>query len=329
MPLILSILLGFVPMFLFATFVYWLDRYEKEPRMLLGGAFFWGAVIAAGAAFLINTVLGLGVYYLTGSETAADVSTTSIIAPVIEETLKGMAVLLVFLLARKEFDSILDGIVYAAITALGFAATENSYYIYTLGYLEDGYAGLVQLAFIRIFLVGWQHPFYTAFIGIGLAIARLTRNGGLRLFFPLLGLGAAILTHALHNTMAQFLSGLVGLALTSLMDWTGWLLLLVFIIYMIWRENQLLHLQLEEELRLGIITSEQYQTACSFWKRTGGIFTANDQNQRHQSKRFYQACAELAHKKNQLSRMGDEEGNGQIITSLRGELQQLSIALTG
>lgn len=329
MPLILSILLGFVPMFLFATFVYWLDRYEKEPRMLLGGAFFWGAVIAAGAAFLINTVLGLGVYYLTGSETAADVSTTSIIAPVIEETLKGMAVLLVFLLARKEFDSILDGIVYAAITALGFAATENSYYIYTMGYLEDGYAGLVQLASIRIFLVGWQHPFYTAFIGIGLAMARLTRNGGLRLFFPLLGLGAAILTHALHNTMAQFLSGLVGLALTSLMDWTGWLLLLGFIIFMIWRENQLLHLQLEEELRLGIITSEQYQTACSFWKRTGGIFKANDQNRRHQSKRFYQACAELAHKKNQLSRMGDEEGNGQIITSLRGELQQLSIALTG
>ena len=49
------------------------------------------------------------------------------IAPIIEESLKGLAVLLVFLLFRKEFDSILDGIVYAAITALGFAATENSH----------------------------------------------------------------------------------------------------------------------------------------------------------------------------------------------------------
>jgi|AMWB02.1.fsa_nt_gi RsiW-degrading membrane proteinase PrsW (M82 family) len=329
MPLILSILLGFIPMFLFAAFVYWLDRYEKEPRLLLGGAFLWGAVIAAGAAFLINTILGLGVYYLTGSETAADVSTTSIIAPVIEETLKGLAVLLVFLLARKEFDSVLDGIVYAAITALGFAATENSYYIYTMGYLKDGYAGLAQLAFIRIFLVGWQHPFYTAFIGIGLAMARLTRNGGLRVLFPLLGLGAAILTHALHNTLAQFLSGLEGLALTSLMDWTGWLLLLGFVIFMIWRENQLLHVQLDEELRLGIITPEQYRAACSFWKRTGGFFAARDRDLRTQRKRFYQVCAELAHKKNQLTRMGDEGGNGQIITSLRGELQQLSIALTG
>ena len=37
-------------MFLFAAFVNWLDRYEKEPKILLGAAFGWGAVIAGGVA---------------------------------------------------------------------------------------------------------------------------------------------------------------------------------------------------------------------------------------------------------------------------------------
>ena len=43
---------GFVPMLLLAAFVNWLDRYEKEPILLLGGVFLWGAVVAAGSAFL-------------------------------------------------------------------------------------------------------------------------------------------------------------------------------------------------------------------------------------------------------------------------------------
>lgn len=329
MPVILSILLGFIPMFLFAAFVYWLDRYEKEPRILLGGAFLWGAIIAAGAAYVFNTGLGLGVFLLTGSEAAANVSTTSLIAPVVEEVFKGLAVLLIFLLARKEFDSILDGIVYAAVTALGFAATENSYYIYNMGYLEQGYPGLLGLAFIRIFLVGWQHPFYTSFIGIGLAAARLSRTPTYRVLLPLVGLLASITTHALHNSLAQFMSGIIGLVITTAVDWTGWLVLLGFVVYMIWRENQLLQVQLNEEMHLGIITPVQYKSASSFWQRASQPIRPADRTRRQLEKRFLQVCAELSHKKNQLTRMGDEQGNGKIITDLRGELQQLSIALTG
>src|SRR5512139_2515009 len=93
---------GFVPMFLFAGFVNWLDRYEKEPKLLLGAAFVWGVVIAGGGAFIINTIFGLSIYELTGSESAADFGTTSIVAPIVEEALKGLAVLVVFLMFRKE-----------------------------------------------------------------------------------------------------------------------------------------------------------------------------------------------------------------------------------
>ena len=116
---------GFVPMFLMAAFVNWLDRYEKEPKLLLGAAFMWGMVIAGGGAFILNTAFGIGLFMFTGSESLAEFGTTSISAPIVEEGLKGLAVLIVFLMFRKEFDSILDGIVYGAITAMGFAAIQK------------------------------------------------------------------------------------------------------------------------------------------------------------------------------------------------------------
>ncbi|NJN79372.1 MAG: PrsW family intramembrane metalloprotease [Anaerolineales bacterium] len=144
---------------MYALFVYWLDRYEKEPKALIGAAFFWGVVIAAGGAFILNTVFGIGLYMFTGSESVAEFGTASIIAPVIEEILKGLAVAVVFFLFRKEFDSVLDGIIYGSIVGLGFAATENTLYIYRNGYLEGGWEGLFVLVIIRVILVGWMHAF--------------------------------------------------------------------------------------------------------------------------------------------------------------------------
>ena len=70
MALLGAFFFGFVPMFLFAAFVNWLDRYEKEPKVLLGAAFFWGVVIAGGGAYVLNTAFGIGIYTLTGSEGA-------------------------------------------------------------------------------------------------------------------------------------------------------------------------------------------------------------------------------------------------------------------
>src|SRR5512142_548782 len=158
MALLVSLFFAFVPAFFMAAIIYWLDRYEKEPLVLLGAAFFWGAIVAAGGAFIINTVFGIGIYAFTGSGDVADQATASLVAPFVEEGLKGLAVLLVFVFFHKEFDSILDGIIYAAITALGFAATENVLYIFGHGYLDNGWSGLWQLVFIRDVIVAWQHP---------------------------------------------------------------------------------------------------------------------------------------------------------------------------
>ena len=91
MGLVVSGIIGITTSLLFSYVLYWLDRYEKEPILLLGGVFIWGAVVAAGSAFLINTVAGLGVFIFTNSNVATDLTTGSLIAPPVEEILKGRA----------------------------------------------------------------------------------------------------------------------------------------------------------------------------------------------------------------------------------------------
>ena len=248
MALLVAIFFGFVPMFIFAAFVNWLDRYEKEPKILLGAAFVWGMVIAAGGAFILNTAFGIGLYALTGSEGVAEFGTTSIVAPIIEEGLKGLAVVIVFFLFRKEFDSILDGIVYAAITAMGFAAVENVLYIYRNGFLESGWEGLWTLVFIRVFLVGWMHPFFTSFTGIGLAISRLNRNPLVKVLMVPAGYAVAVAAHAFHNTFGSVIGGISGFIAGTAVDYIGYAFMVAFIIWLIVRERNILKKQLREEV---------------------------------------------------------------------------------
>jgi len=323
MALLGAFFFGFVPMFLSAAFVNWLDRYEKEPKLLLGAAFLWGVIVAGGGAFILNTVFGIGIYVLTGSEGAAEFGTTSIIAPIIEEGLKGLAVLAVFFLFRHEFDSILDGIVYASITAMGFAAIENVLYIYRNGFLENGWEGFWTLVVIRVVLVSWMHPFFTAFTGIGLAIARMSSNMLVKIIAVPAGYTVAVLTHAFHNTFSSLIGGSGGFFLGLLADYLGYAIMLAFIIWMIVHERNLLKKNLRDEVTNGSISQRQYDTAISFFQ-TNAHLSALTSGSLGSTRRFYQVLGELAHKKEQLTKVGDERGNTRIIEHLRGELVQLA-----
>ncbi len=316
-----ALFFGFVPAFLFAAFLYWLDRYEKEPKILLGAVFFWGAFIAAGGAFLINTALGIGVYLFTGSEWATDLTTAILIAPFVEEILKGLAVLIVFLAFRHEFDSILDGMIYAGVTALGFTAAENAFYIYDRGFSEGGWEGFWFLVFVRVILVGWQHPFYTAFTGIGFAVARMSRSRPMKVLAPLLGLSVAMFTHAMHNALASILQGLGGLLLGTLLDWSGWFLMFLFALWMIRHEGLLLRRQLAEEVKAGLIAQTHLNIAASPFGSIFAALSALFRGRFRHTARFYQALGELAHKKEQVSRLGDEYHT--IVGQLRQEIATL------
>ncbi len=325
MIFLVAVLLSFVPAFLYAAIVYWLDRFEKEPLHLLGGAFLWGAFVATLGAIIATSILEVSIEAITGNAALADVTGTTILAPLVEESLKGLAVLLIVLFFPYEFDSVLDGMVYAAITALGFAATENVLYLYFMGYQEGGMGDMITLFVLRVILGGWGHAVYTAFIGIGLAVARLRRGWAIKLAAPFLGWCVAVFLHALHNGMATFLGGsfgLGGLLATLLVDWTGWAAAFGIVIWAIFRERRWMRDYLREEVALGIISPEQYLVASSIRAQIGLGLRGRTQRD------FYTTCAELVHKKHQLQTLGEERGNSERIAKLRNYLVQQS-ALVG
>jgi protease PrsW len=322
-----SALVSFGMALVFAYLLHWFDRFEREPFLLLCGVFLWGAVVAAGSAFLVNTVLGLGVFLVTGSESASNLASSILIAPVLEEILKGFAVLLVFFLFRNQFDSLMDGILYAGIAALGFAATENAYYIFTYGFLESGWRGFWSLAAIRSILVGWQHPFYTAFFGIGLAVSRLNRSFFVKLTAPMIGLFLAISAHATHNLLSDLLPTVGPLPLSSVIDWIGWLAMLGFIFIVMRLEKRDIEHYLADEVAQGTLTEAQYRTAVSARKtnreRVSAIFTG----QYRTVNRFYRTASRLAIKKKHLAKLGEERNNSEVIAALRTETRTLSADL--
>lgn len=323
MAVLAAIPMAFIPAFFFSWFLYWLDRYEKEPRWLLLLTFFWGGFIAIIGTLIVASIFEIGFSLVLQDAVLEDIAGGSITAPLVEEFMKGLAVLAVFLIFRKEFDSILDGIIYGGIAGLGFAATENVFYF--LGqYDAEGWGGMFMNFALRVGVFAWGHPFYTAFIGLGFAVARMNKNILVKLAAPIIGYFLAVFAHSFHNTAVTFAAGLGSIVLIILIEWASWLVFLGFIIWMIRHEQGLLKKHLREEVNNGLINEAQFRTAVSFFQfnarmaaLSGGVYKTTSH--------FYQYLGELAHKKEQLQKFGDERGNTAIIEKLRANIATLAV----
>jgi len=319
----LSVVLGIGPMVVFAMLLTWFDRYEKEPPLLVIGVFLWGLIVAAGSALIVNTIAGMTLIFAVGDQNLAMAGTATFIAPFVEETVKGLAVLAVFIYFYQHFDSILDGIIYGGLVGFGFAAAENINYIFS-GYNSpdmSGLGGLFAVAAVRILLIPFLHAFLTAFTGIGFAVARLNR-GWLRYIAPPLGYFIAIFLHGFHNLLSSL--GSLLCLLGSVLDWVGFIAMIIFMLVLVWREGKIMRDYLREELTFGTLTPAQWQTASSltsqFTKRWGALFGGNWQA----TGKFYDLCGELAFKKYQMARVGPERGLPATIARLRSQIAALS-----
>ena len=165
---LLAALFAALPLLVVVPTYLWLDRYEAEPTRMLVLAFAWGAVCAPAGALFLNTGIQIAMR-LAGTEDP-DVVTAVFGAPLVEEGLKGFGILLVVLLRRREFDGVVDGIVYAGLVGAGFAFSENILYL-GREFVEYGQQGLTELFILRCIMGPFAHPLFTAFTGIGLGLA--------------------------------------------------------------------------------------------------------------------------------------------------------------
>ncbi|RME39200.1 MAG: PrsW family intramembrane metalloprotease, partial [Thermoflexia bacterium] len=114
--------LAFVPMLFYALFLWWLDRYEKEPLRFILAAFLWGAVPAVIFSLIAQLVLDVSAF--SQSELETGLLEAGLIAPLTEEPFKALMLLFLVLRYRHEIDTPLDGILYGGLVGFGFASTE-------------------------------------------------------------------------------------------------------------------------------------------------------------------------------------------------------------
>jgi RsiW-degrading membrane proteinase PrsW (M82 family) len=221
-----SFLVGFalaiLPVPLLVALVLMLDRLEPEPWRALLFAFMWGAGIAVLGALLLNTA---GYELLTKPVFGerGELITASVGAPLVEESLKG-AVLFGFLwFRRNELDGLTDGIIYAAMVALGFAMMENIGY-----YMRAIHQHNLEAVFImRGVISPFGHPLFTSMTGLGVAYAGLNR-GAARVAAPVAGLCGAMLLHGAWNFSTAF--GLKGLTTAYGIDFCILIALIVTVV---------------------------------------------------------------------------------------------------
>ncbi|MFF7977098.1 PrsW family glutamic-type intramembrane protease [Streptomyces sp. NPDC007905] len=190
----------------------WLDRVEPGPWRNLVFAFAWGACAAALIAIVANTFATKWIATATADPGSANTLGATVIAPIVEESAKAAAVLLVFLFRRRDFTGIVDGVVIAGVTATGFAFTENILYLGTAFGTDQltGDRGLVSVTaatfFVRIVMSPFAHPLFTVLTGIGFGIAALSaeRQHARRVLVPFGGLLLAMSMHAFWNGSSTF-----------------------------------------------------------------------------------------------------------------------------
>jgi len=181
------------------------DKYEKEPKKLLLYSFLLGAIVS----IFISTIL-----YIISNEIIQIKDEHSIweqfiqaffVVALIEEFSKYVIVRF-YAQPKKEFNEPFDGIIYAVMVSMGFAAVENIMYV-----IEGGY----PTALLRAFTAVPAHATFGILMGYFMGKAKFSNN---RVLWNLVGLLTAIIFHGAYDffLFIHFIPGISIGALVSL-----------------------------------------------------------------------------------------------------------------
>lgn len=120
-----TLVIAIAPVFIIAFYIYFRDKYEKEPWSLLLMAMLLGVFIALPVIFVEQQMAAIGASFNGIFKATWD---AFFVAALCEEAFKFLALYLL-IWRNKAFNEKFDGIVYACFIALGFAGIENVLYV--------------------------------------------------------------------------------------------------------------------------------------------------------------------------------------------------------
>ncbi|WP_094770206.1 PrsW family intramembrane metalloprotease [Microbacterium gorillae] len=188
-----------VPLAIVLVGAFLIDRWEPEPMSLVLFALGWGAIVCVVVALLVDLLL----LVIVPKNELSDVLSTVVQAPLVEEAIKGLGVVIIFYLGRRAFDGPLDGVVYAMLIAAGFAFTENIQY-FAISLIEGGGGQITFTFLLRGIMSPFAHAMFTSVTGflVGMAAQRGRRGNVWGMYA--LGVLIAALLHAFWNGSPMF-----------------------------------------------------------------------------------------------------------------------------
>ncbi len=159
--------LAIAPVIFILLYIYYRDKYEKEPLSMLVKAFVVGvgSVLIYYVFLFFFKIINLDLNALVRSDLPFDRILGQFLIGFSEETVK-ILMFFAFIWGNKNFNEKFDGIVYAVFISLGFAAVEN--YLYLKQFSDD----TLKVAFLRALTSVPAHGFYAVIMGYFLGRAK-------------------------------------------------------------------------------------------------------------------------------------------------------------
>ncbi|WP_298236744.1 PrsW family glutamic-type intramembrane protease [uncultured Algibacter sp.] len=179
-------LVAIAPVFIIICYIYIKDKYEKEPKILLFYNFLLGAIVS----IIITTILYYGfdiVLPLPNNTSIFQQFIKAFLVVGLTEEFSKYIIVRYFAQTKKAFNEPFDGIVYAVMVSMGFAATENIFYV-----LEGGY----QTALLRAFTAVPAHATFGILMGYYMGKAKFSNN---KIILNLTGLLLAVIFHGAYD----------------------------------------------------------------------------------------------------------------------------------
>lgn len=279
------------------------DRWDPQPLPLLLIALFWGAAIATTIAYVVNSVMAEVLYALTGDGESAMFATATFVAPLVEETSKGLGLVVLLLVARKRFNGPLDGLVYGALLGGGFAFVENIGYYLRVPEAGGTITDSIIIVLIRGVIGIFGHAIYTSLTGVvmGLVVRKWGTVPALVSF--LVATWPGMFLHACWNggtSIAQVSLGFAGLLLMLALEFVVSGLWLGLMGMLVWDESRLTRTRLGDYANRGWLTHQEVDMLATWKGRREGRRWARSIGAPTIMRTFIRESAELASNRQRL-----------------------------
>ena len=175
--------LAIAPGIAIALFIYFRDKYEKEPFGLLLKCFFAGFFVVVPVILIEEFLISTIVLEPTILHTAVD---NFLFVGFTEEFCKYFC-LYKIAYSKPDFNEPFDGIVYAVMVSMGFATSENIMYV-----VDGG----ISVAILRIFSAVPAHASFGVLMGYFVGLSKFRKH---HVPYLIIGLSIATIFHGVYD----------------------------------------------------------------------------------------------------------------------------------